>query len=54
MKRHFRLELNIGSDDPLPKILEEKQDNLDLSDGEKDPRTLFPATVEEQAKIEVT
>jgi len=53
MKQHFRLELNIGSDEPLPVVIECNQGE-GLSESEKDPRQLFPATEEEKTKIEAT
>ena len=53
MTRHFRLELNIGHDEPLPKIMEDKRGEDDLI-SETDPRDKFPVTEEEKQRIEVT
>ena len=55
MTRHFRLELNIGTEEPLPKIMEDKrgEDDNDLF-SEGDPRDLYPATEEEKKELEAT
>lgn len=52
MTRHFRLELNIGSEEPLPRITEDKrgEDGELLSD--TDPREKYPISVEERKKID--
>ena len=47
MTRHFRLELNIGHEEPLPKIMEDKRGEDDLI-SETDPREKFPVTEEEK------
>lgn len=54
MTKHFRLELNIGNEEPLPKILEDRRGEDDELVSEADPRDLYPATEEEKQKIEVT
>lgn len=41
MTKYFRLELNIGNDEPLPKIKEDKQGEDDLI-SETDPREKYP------------
>lgn len=54
MTRHFRLELNIGAEQPLPKIIEDKRgEDGDLL-SEQDPRELYPVKEEEKVNIEVT
>ena len=53
MTKHFRLELNIGQEKPLPKIMEEKHGEDDLI-SETDPRDKFPITEAEKPKIEQT
>ena len=52
MTRHFRLELNIGHDEPLPKIMEDRRGEDDLI-SELDPRDKFPIKEEEKQRIEV-
>ena len=49
------MELNIGADAPLPKILEDKngEEDGDLI-SEQDPRDLYPVKEEEKVNIEVT
>lgn len=55
MTRHFRLELNIGQEEPLPNIKEEeKGEDEDQRTSEVDLRELYPATLEEQQQIEQT
>lgn len=53
MTRHFRLELNIGQEKPLPRIVEDKRGEDDLI-SETDPRDKFPITEAEKPKIEQT
>lgn len=53
MTRHFRLELNIGNEKPLPKIVEDKRGEDDLV-SETDPRDKFPITEAEKPQIEET
>lgn len=53
MTRHFRLELNIGHDEPLPKIMEDKRGEDDLI-SETDPKDKYPIKEEEKQRIEVT
>ena len=53
MTKHFRLELNIGQEKPLPKIMEDKRGEDDLI-SETDPREKFPITEAEKPKIEQT
>lgn len=54
MTKHFRLELNIGSEEPLPKIVgESRAEERDLI-AEQDPRVKYPPTAEEQIKIDKT
>ena len=53
MTKHFRIELNIGQEKPLPKIMEEKHGEDDLI-SETDPRDKFPITEAEKPKIEQT
>lgn len=53
MTKHFRLELNIGNEKPLPRILEDKRGEDDLI-SETDPREKFPITEAEKPKIEQT
>ena len=53
MTKHFRLELNIGQEKPLPKIMEDKIGEEDLI-SETDPRDKFPITEAEKPKIEQT
>lgn len=43
MCKHFRLELNIGQEKPLPQIVEDKRGEDDLL-SETDPREKFPMT----------
>ena len=47
MTRHFRLELNIGHEEPLPKIMEDKRGEDDLI-SETDPGDKFPIKEEEK------
>lgn len=47
MTKLFRLELNIGQEKPLPKILEERDAEEDLI-SERDPREQFPVKAEEK------
>ena len=54
MTKHFRLELNVTQEEPLPKIMEDKRGEDDDLVSEADPRELYPATEEEKQKIEVT
>ena len=51
--QHFRLELNIGQEKPLPKIMEDKRGEDDLI-SETDPRDKFPIKEEEKTKIDQT
>ena len=51
MTKHFRLELNIGQEKPLPKIVEDKRGEDDLI-SETDPRDRFPITEAEKPQIE--
>lgn len=51
MTKHFRLELNIGNEKPLPRIMEDKRGEDDLI-SETDPREKFPITEAEKPKIE--
>ena len=53
MTKHFRLELNIGNEKPLPRIVEDKRGEDDLI-SETDPRDKFPITEAEKPKIEQT
>ena len=54
MTKHFRLELNIGNEKPLPRIMEDKRgEDADLI-SETDPREKFPITEAEKPKIEQT
>ena len=53
MTRHFRLELNIGHEEPLPKIMEDKRGEDELI-SETDPKERFPVTEEEKPRIEAT
>ena len=53
MTRHFRLELNIGHEEPLPQIMEDKRGEDELI-SETDPRDKFPVTEEEKPRIEAT
>ena len=54
MTRHFRLELNIGAEAPLQKIMEDKRgEDGDLL-SEADPRELYPVKEEERINIENT
>lgn len=53
MSKHFRLELNIGQEKPLPRIMEDKRGEDDLI-SETDPRDKFPITDAEKPKIEQT
>ena len=53
MTKHFRLELNIGQEKPLHKIMEDKREEDDLI-SETDPRDKFPITEAEKPKIEHT
>ena len=53
MTRHFRLELNIGHDEPLPKIMEDKRGEDDLI-SEIDPTDKYPIKEEEKQRIELT
>ena len=54
MAKHFRLELNIGSEDPLPKIREDRQGEEGDLISETDPREKYPISAEEKSKIEKT
>jgi hypothetical protein len=51
MAKHFRLELNIGSEEPLPKIMEDRRGEDDELISETDPRLKYPISAEEQLKI---
>lgn len=51
MCKHFRLELNIGQEKPLPQIVEDKRGEDDLL-SETDPREKFPMTDAEKPQIE--
>lgn len=53
MTKHFRLELNIGQEKPLPRILEELRGEDDLI-SEADPRDKFPITEAEKPELEQT
>lgn len=53
MTNHFRLELNIGNDKPLAKIVEDKRGEDDLM-SETDPRERFPITEAEKPRLEET
>ena len=53
MTKHFRLELNIGQEKPLPQIVEDKRGEDDLI-SEADPREKFPVTEAEKTKLEQT
>ena len=53
MVKHFRLELNIGQEKPLPQIMEDKRGEDDLI-SETDPREKYPITEAEKTKIEQT
>ena len=54
MNQLFRLELNIGNNEPLPRIVEDKRGEDDVF-SEGDPREKYPpANEEEKQKIEVT
>ena len=53
MTKHFRIELNIGNEKPLPRIMEDKRGEDDLI-SETDPRDKFPITEAEKPKIEQT
>ena len=53
MTKHFRLELNIGQEKPLPRIMEDKRGEDDLI-SETDPRDKYPITEAEKPKIEET
>lgn len=52
MAKHFRLELNIGTDEPLPY---QRRDQRRETDGdlisETDPREKYPTSVEEKKEI---
>ena len=50
MTRHFRLELNIGHDEPLPKIMEDRRGEDDLI-SELDPKDKYPIKEEEKQRI---
>jgi hypothetical protein len=50
MTRYFRLELNIGSEDPLP-LSRHTVARPDLIQ-EADPRVKYPVSAEEKSKIE--
>ena len=52
MAKHFRLELNIGSEEPLPKIVKDRRAEEGDLIAEPDPRVKYPPTAEEQMKIE--
>lgn len=54
MARHFRLELNIGSEEPLPRIVEDHRGEDGDLITELDPRVKYPISAEEQAKIQQT
>lgn len=51
MTKHFRMELNIGQEKPLPRIMEDKRGEDDLI-SETDPRDKYPITDAEKQKIE--
>ena len=53
LTQHFRLELNIGQEKPLPKIMEDKTGEEDLL-SETDPRDKYPIKEEEKSKIDET
>lgn len=54
MNQHFRLELNIGKNEPLPRISEDKHGEDEVF-SEGDPRERYPpSNQEEKQKIEVT
>jgi hypothetical protein len=54
INQHFRLELNIGSNKPLPRIAEDKKED-DYMFSEGNPREKYPpANEEERQKIEMT
>jgi hypothetical protein len=50
--KHFRLELNIGSEEPLPKILEDRRGEDSELITETDPRVKYPISAEERLKID--
>jgi hypothetical protein len=54
MTRHFRMELNIGAEAPLPKIMEDKRGEDGDMLSEADPRELYPVKEEEKINIENT
>lgn len=54
MNLHFRMELNIGNSEPLPRIAEDKKGEDDVF-SEGDPKERYPPANEvEKQKIEVT
>lgn len=54
MNQNFRLELNIGAVEPLPRIVEDKREEDDVF-SEGDPREKYPpANEEEKKRIEST
>ena len=54
MTRHFRLELNIGAEAPLQKIMEDKRGEDGDILSEADPRELYPVKEEEKINCENT
>lgn len=54
MNQHFRLELNIGSNEPLPRIKEVKKEDEDIF-SEGDFRDKYPPKNEEEKQnIDIT
>ena len=53
LTQHFRLELNIGQEKLMPKILEDKRGEDDLL-SETDPRDKYPIKEEEKVMLDQT
>jgi len=55
MAKHFRLELNIGADEPLPNRMREQMPDTDGDlIAETDPREKYQTSAEEKKAIEKT
>ena len=53
LMQYFRMELNLGQEKPLPKIIEDKRGEEDFV-SDSDPRDKFPIKEEEKTKIDET